>query len=345
MRFGLFMEWANRGRRPWREMFEEGVREAVAAEEAGFDFVLLAEHHFSNYSEDPAPLMAALAIARETSRIRIGTGVAVLPEWQPLRLAEEMAVLDQLSGGRFIAGVGRGFVPFEQERFGVDASHSRAAFNESLEVLLKAWTETDFTYAGEHVRVPRPTTVVPRPLQQPHPPLWLAGSSAESFELAALHRMTPIISSGGGLASVARQIEAYRAVLTQHGRAGETPEVVVQCNTLVTPTDAEAEAAIGPVRWQRAGAGALLASSVAAAVIDPAADDSAPDAAFLETLFAGSPAKVRDQFATLGALGATHISAPMAVGGIAHDLVLRSIRLMGAEVIPALRGLPARAVV
>lgn len=343
MQFGLFMEWANRDRRPWREMFEEGIREAVAAEEAGFDFILLAEHHFSNYSEDPAPLIAALEIARATSRIRIGTGVAVLPEWQPLRLAEEMAVVDQLSGGRFIAGIGRGFVPFEQERFAVPAADSRAVFDESLEVLLQAWTATDFTYEGTHVRVPKPTTVVPRPLQQPHPPLWLAGSSAESFALAARHRMTPIISSGGGLASVQRQVEAYRQALAEHGRGDETPEVVVQCSTLVTPTDAEAEAAVGPVRWQRAGAGALLSESVRGGIIDPKVDTAPPDEAFLQTVFAGSPAKVGAQFAALAALGVTHISAPMAVGGIDHALVMRSIRLMGAEVIPALRdAAPAR---
>lgn len=340
MQFGLFMEWANRGRRPWREMFEEGIREAVAAEEAGFDFILLAEHHFSNYSEDPAPLIAALEIARATSRIRIGTGVAVLPEWQPLRLAEEMAVVDQLSGGRFIAGIGRGFVPFEQERFAVPAADSRAVFDESLEVLLQAWTATDFTFEGRHVRVPRPTTVVPRPLQQPHPPLWLAGSSPESFALAARHRMTPIISSGGGLASVQRQVEAYRAALAAHGRGGEVPEVVVQCSTLVTPTDEEAAAAVGPVRWQRAGAGALLSESVVGGVIDPPVDTAPPDAAFAEAFFAGRPEKVRAQFAALGALGVTHISAPMAVGGIDHALVLRSIRLMGEEVIPALRDIP-----
>ncbi|MQC19361.1 MAG: LLM class flavin-dependent oxidoreductase [Chloroflexi bacterium] len=336
MQFGLFMEWANRGRRPWREMFDEGVREAVAAEEAGFDFVLLAEHHFSNYSEDPAPLIAALAIARETSRIRIGPGVAVLPEWQPLRLAEEMAVVDQLSGGRLIAGIGRGFVPFEQERFAVDVVQGRAIFNESLEVLLKAWTETDFTYEGQHVRVPQPTTVVPRPLQQPHPPLWLAGNSPESFDLAALHGMTPILSGGGGLEGVRRQIEGFREALGRHRRS-TAADVVVQCSTLVTPTDAEADAAIDPVRWQRSGAASLLANAVTAGVIDPKVDPSPPDEVFRQAFFAGSPAKVRGQFAALAEIGVTHISAPMAVGGIDHDLVMRSIRLMGAEVIPALR--------
>lgn len=344
MQFGLFMEWANRGHRPWREMFDEGVREAVAAEAAGFDFILLAEHHFSNYSEDPAPLLAAQAIARETSRIRIGTGVAVLPAWQPVRLAEEMAVVDQLSGGRFIAGVGRGFVPYEQERFGVDVAQGRAIFNESLDVLLKAWTETDFTYEGEHVRVPHPTTVLPRPLQQPHPPLWLAGSSPESFDTAARLGMTPIVSSAGGVDAVRRQLEAHREALARHGRAAEAPEIVVQCSTLVTDTDADAEAAVEPVRWQRAGAGALLASRVRAGAIDPPVDASPADAAFREGFFAGSPATVREQFRALADLGVTHVSAPMAVGGIDHATVLRSIALMGAEVIPALREVGAQRV-
>ncbi len=342
MQFGLFMEWANRERRPWREMFDEGVREAVAAEAAGFDFVLLAEHHFSNYSEDPAPLMAAQAIARETSRIRIGTGVAVLPTWHPLRLAEEMAMVDQLSGGRFIAGVGRGFVPYEQERLGVDVAQGRAIFNESLEVLLKAWTEHDFTYEGKHVHVPKPVTVRPRPLQRPHPPLWLAGSSGESFDTAARYGMTPIV--GGGLEAVRRQVEAYRDALALHGRDVAGMQVVAQCSTLVTDSDEAAEAAIDPIRWQRAAAGALLAGSVTAGAVAPSEDAVPADQAFRAGLFTGSPDKVTEQFRALGALGVTHVSAPMAVGGMDHAAVLRSIRLMGAEVIPALRGTPVRPV-
>jgi alkanesulfonate monooxygenase SsuD/methylene tetrahydromethanopterin reductase-like flavin-dependent oxidoreductase (luciferase family) len=83
MHFGLFLEWPNAGARPWRDVFEEGVEQVRLAEQAGFDFCLIAEHHFSDYSIAPAPILEALAILRSTERIRVGTAVAVLPEWQP----------------------------------------------------------------------------------------------------------------------------------------------------------------------------------------------------------------------------------------------------------------------
>ena len=107
MKFGLFCEWPNPGLRDWRTMFDEGVRQIQYAEEMGYDYVFVAEHHFSNYGMTPAPLLEAMYIAERTSRIKIVTTSVVLPEWPALRLAEEIAVLDNLSGGRIICGVGR----------------------------------------------------------------------------------------------------------------------------------------------------------------------------------------------------------------------------------------------
>src|SRR5207237_10416466 len=101
MTLGIFYEWPNPEVGDWQRLFEEGIEQIQYAEELGFDFVLIAEHHFSNYGMSPAPLLQAMAIAERTKRIRVGTAVLVLPVWQPLRLAEEIAVLDNLTGGRF----------------------------------------------------------------------------------------------------------------------------------------------------------------------------------------------------------------------------------------------------
>src|SRR4051794_31632544 len=105
MKFGLFYEWPNPSGRDWKELFDEGVEQIRYSEEMGFDFVLIAEHHFTNYGNSPAPMLQAAHIAERTEHLEIATGVLVLPIWQPLRLAEEVAVVDNLTGGRFICGV------------------------------------------------------------------------------------------------------------------------------------------------------------------------------------------------------------------------------------------------
>ena len=110
-----------------------------------------------------------------------------------LRLAEEIAVLDNLTGGRFIAGVGRGYQPHELDRFGVSVESSRSRFNDTLQILYKAWTENEsFTYEGQQVSVPHETVVWPKPLTKPHPPMWVAGTSVETMELAADWDMMPV---------------------------------------------------------------------------------------------------------------------------------------------------------
>jgi alkanesulfonate monooxygenase SsuD/methylene tetrahydromethanopterin reductase-like flavin-dependent oxidoreductase (luciferase family) len=338
MQFGLFVEWPNAGGRPWHEAFEEGLAQVQLAERIGFDFCLIAEHHFSDYSIAPSPILEALTLLRATERIRIGTAVAVLPEWQPLRLAEEIAVADQLSGGRFIAGVGRGFVPFEQERFAVDVAQNRAHFDEVLEVLLKAWTEEDFTYEGRFVRVPAPTTVWPRPLQQPYPPLWLAGSSPESVELVGRLGMTPITSAALGRERLIAQHADYARARAQYGRTSDPLDVVAQVHAHVAETEAEARAVLPQARWQRLSVPALLAGNVRAGKlqIDQRSNDLDDNELFRSQLF-GTPESVIDRLRALSAAGVTHVSMLMTFGGLDHQRVMRSIQLIGETVIPTLR--------
>ena len=193
MQFGLFYEWPNPTLRNWKTLFEEGMEQIQYSEEMGFDYCLIAEHHFSNYGNSPAPLLQALSVGQRTRRIKIATGILVLPIWDPLRLAEEVAVLDNLIDGRFICGVGRGYQPHEMSRFGIDLAESRQRFLETLDVLKLAWTRDEsFTYQGEFIKISNETTVWPKPLQKPHPPLWVAGTSVESMKLAAERDMMPI---------------------------------------------------------------------------------------------------------------------------------------------------------
>ena len=130
MKFGLFLEWPNPTLRNWKTLFEEGVQQVQYSEEMGFDYCLIAEHHFTNYGNSPAPLMQALYIGQRTRRIRIGTASVILPVWQPLRLAEEIAVLDNLIDGRLMCGIGRGYQGYEMAGFGSDLAESRVKFIE-----------------------------------------------------------------------------------------------------------------------------------------------------------------------------------------------------------------------
>ncbi len=332
MEFGLFMEWPNAGARRWGDAFAEGVAQAQLAEQLGFTFCLIAEHHFSDYGIAPAPVLESLAILQETSTLRVGPGVAVLPTWDPLRLAEEIAVADQISGGRFIAGVGRGFVPFEQERFGGDLERSRAHFGEALEVLLKAWTETDFTHEGRFVNVPLPTTVLPRPFQQPHPPLWLAGASDDSVELVGRLGATPILSASLGAERIAEYRAAFLASRARHGH-DQHLALVAQAHCFVGSEGDLADVA-AYARWQRRAVPALLAQQVAGGVLSVTPIPEEPDdASLIGAQLIGTPEDVTNRIRTLEAAGVTHLSLLVTFGGLEHDRVLRSLRRFGEEIV------------
>jgi alkanesulfonate monooxygenase SsuD/methylene tetrahydromethanopterin reductase-like flavin-dependent oxidoreductase (luciferase family) len=338
MKFGLFCEWPNPELRDWKQLFEEGIEQIQYAEEIGYDFVLIAEHHFSNYGMSPAPLLQALYIAERTRRIKIATAVLVLPMWQPLRLAEEVAVLDNLTGGRFILGIGRGFQPHEFARFGVTPEESRGQFLEALDVLLTALgSETSFSYDGAHYQVPE-TVVWPKPLQKPYPPLWIAGTSADSMRLAAERDMTPVTSAFLGPAGVRDSTALFVQTLAALGKPYRQFEMGLQATTLVADSDEEAWASIDRARWQNRAGRALGRGEVTDGCVasPPYAGEHDLDA-LKRMLFYGSPATVIERCRDAAANGVTFVSTWMMHGGMEHAKIMKSLRLMGEEVIPALR--------
>jgi alkanesulfonate monooxygenase SsuD/methylene tetrahydromethanopterin reductase-like flavin-dependent oxidoreductase (luciferase family) len=338
VQFGLFYEWPNPHLRDWKRLFEEGLEQIQYSEEMGFDFVLIAEHHFTNYGNSPAPLLQALAIAERTNRLRIGTAVLVLPIWQPLRLAEEVAVLDNLTGGRVICGVGRGYQPYEFARFGVTSEESRGRFNETLEVLVKAWTcDRAFTYHGQYVQIPHELVVWPKPYQKPHPPLWVAGSSADTMLTAAEWDMLPITTGFGGV----QGLRTALGVLTRRRHELGKPcaaDFGVQALTMVTETEEEATAYLRYARWQLRANRALNRSDVRDGKVHVTPyEGELDDESLRELIFYGTPDTVIKKFQRAAAAGVTTVSCWMMLGGIEHEKVMKSIRLMGEEVIPALK--------
>ncbi len=178
MEFSLILVPAVRDGQP--EPFHDLIEQIELAEELGYDAIWLTEHHFSQYGRAAIPALAAQAVAR-TSKIRIGAAVVVLPFHHPIRVAEDWATLDHLSGGRVDVGIGRGNQPAEFKGFGIPMSEAEQRFTEALKILKMAWTEESFSFDGSYWKFPE-ITVLPKPITKPHPPLWQAALSDYTVE-------------------------------------------------------------------------------------------------------------------------------------------------------------------
>ena len=178
-----FFSWPER-RVALETVFARALDRIEIMDKAGYDAVWLAEHHFSSFSVCPSVHMVGVMAAARTKRLRIGTGVSLAPFYHPLRLAEEVALLDVLSGGRVNWGAGRGFARVEFENFGVPPQESTSRFHEAVEIVLRAWSEEKLVFAGEHFSF-NGVEVLPKPLQQPHPPVWMAATSESALDWAA----------------------------------------------------------------------------------------------------------------------------------------------------------------
>jgi alkanesulfonate monooxygenase SsuD/methylene tetrahydromethanopterin reductase-like flavin-dependent oxidoreductase (luciferase family) len=212
MEFGWYVEFHRQvPQQSDADAFAQGLAQVEDGERYGLDAVWLAEiHQQANRSVLSAPMTVASAIAARTSRIKIGTGVQVLPLCHPLRLAEESATVDQISRGRLMMGVGRSGNPRAYAAYGVPYSESRERFYETLEVLKLAWTQTSFSYEGKYLKFDD-ARAVPRPYQQPHPPIRIAGASEDTFPvLGKLGYPLFVAVRSGSLAGLAPDLKAYR---------------------------------------------------------------------------------------------------------------------------------------
>src|SRR6478735_5344750 len=183
--FGVF-DWIDRGTQPLSQLYEERLQLLVAAEEAGFFCYHLAEHHATPLGMAPSPALFLTAATQRTRRIRLGPLVYLLPLYNPLRLIEEVCMLDQLSGGRLELGVGRGVTPYELRYYGVDPADSRAIFNEALAVLLAGLTHERLTFEGRHYQY-HDVPMELQPCQRPYPALWYPTHNLESVQYVARH--------------------------------------------------------------------------------------------------------------------------------------------------------------
>lgn len=215
MRFGFFDQLPCAAGFTEVQRYRDILAQIELGDELGFDTVWLGELHFSRaFSILASPLMVLAAAAQRTRRIRLGTAVTLLPMHNPVKIAEDAATADILSDGRLEFGVGRGTAPLHYAGYGIPQDESRERFDEALDFIVGAWTEERFSYRGGKFFRADGLTVIPRPVQRPHPPVRIAANSPDTFPFAAKRRFpifaTPLINPPDKLKA---GLEIYRRTL------------------------------------------------------------------------------------------------------------------------------------
>jgi len=340
MQIGLFHLFPQRDpAKPLQQVFDEARDQVVLADQLGLDFAWFAEHHFSNFSLCPSPLMMVAWCAGQTRQIKLGAGVAVLPLYNPMRLLDEVSWAHIVSGGRFVLGVGTGNQLHEFRGLGVPAEVAYERFGEVLDILDLGLNGAEVQYSGKHFNVP----ATHLSLRNAVPPeIWVAGARIPGMaERIAARGYVPFTAAGWMPApTVLPARDAYQAAWTAAGRSGATP-FGIQRNLYVSENEADRLAAAEHARHTHRMIHSLKGKLA-----------RLPDAIVLEVPAPGEPSleEIADM-AVIGdadhcykrlmedveLLGVTHFSFNMQFGGLAGDKVLASMRRFARDVMPRLR--------
>jgi len=222
-----------------KQLYDGYIDTMVFAEQCGFDWVGCNEHHFSPYGLMANCNLIGAVLAQRTRTIRLAMLGNLIPLLNPIRVAEEYAMLDVMSGGRLIAGMIRG-VPHEYIAYNVAPDESRERLREAAALIVKAWTEPEpFGWEGEFYQYPS-VSIWPKPLQRPHPPILMSASNEESAEFAGRHRAMMGMTLIADLNAARRCIDVYRETARGHGFEPTPAHILLGYNTCIAETDADA---------------------------------------------------------------------------------------------------------
>jgi alkanesulfonate monooxygenase SsuD/methylene tetrahydromethanopterin reductase-like flavin-dependent oxidoreductase (luciferase family) len=332
MKFGVFDHMDDAGV-PLGQLFADRLRLVEAYDRAGIHGYHLAEHHATPLGGASSPGLFLANVAQRTSQLRFGPMVYLLPFYHPLRLIEEICMLDHMSSGRFQLGIGRGVSLYETEAYGLDFTKTQAMYHEAFQVLLSGLASEELTFQGEFYRFDRVPMIL-RPVQQPHPPLWYGVTLPDNADWPAANDVN--IISLGLRANVRIINDRYRAERARLGK-GDTTLFGVGRHVVVAETD-EAALAIARrayPRWRDSFRWLFNRHGTEPRVIGiypPTFDELIA----LGNGIAGSPRTVRDFIAAeIAATGANYMLSWFAFGGMTVAESLRSIELFAAEVMPA----------
>jgi len=245
MKFGLIFSQSvpPKNGRDWHTPYKDMLECLPRAEELGYKSCFQVSHHAQKDGLCPGPLIACSAAAAVTSEMRIGTGVLLVPLYAPLKLAEDIAVLDNVSNGRFVFGVAPGYVEEEFAAHQIPRSERVSRFEEALDLMITAWTNDEFEFNGNHYQVPT-TRMTPKPVQAPYPPIWYGVSASKSLRRAAQRKCVQIMSPRHGPEELQQHFSPYEDEAKKLN--WEIPERPIIRSIFVAPTQKEAEEVAAP---------------------------------------------------------------------------------------------------
>ncbi len=341
MHFGLFNLMTQRDRSvDRRQVVADTVEMVRLAEEIGFEIAWFAEHHFSNYSLCPSPLMMASYLAGRTERIRLGTAVVVLPLYDPMRLVQEIGLLDVQSGGRAVIGIGSGYQRYEFERFGLELSDKESITHEMWDILEMALRDGVIEYHGRHFDIPY-SPIGMCPLQQPMPEIYVTGLHPEVIRRAARGGHTPFITAGWRGLPLLKEMRAHIAETFRAAGVADDPlPLAIQQYVHVTDSKKEALEVAERTRYigrvvtcMRAGVPELDGHLIQA----PPIPDEPPLETFRDNVVIGPPEHCARRIAEeIRAMQPVHYNCFMQIGSLEGKRALRSLERFGAEVMPLL---------
>ncbi|MFF2813568.1 LLM class flavin-dependent oxidoreductase [Streptomyces sp. NPDC058000] len=317
--------------------YDDFFHDVQWADDKGFAGIWVTEHHFSTYSLTSSPLLLLAKASALAPRLRLGTSILVLPFWDPVRLAADVLSLDALSSGRFDLGIGRGYQPHEFLGFGRNPEDNRAIFEESVDVVTQLFNRQDADFTGKFFRIDAPVTLLPRPTQQPHPPIWMAATSRESLAFAArhgFHFMLPAVTTYEQIVERRAWIEAETAA------SGGLGDREFQVNRFVYCGEDEEgrRAVVREIARQLQTSSALTRGTYPIDGDAPTPEHIDPEfeAKAEGVLVAGGPEEVLAEFRRLSDAGITYVIAGFSFGYLPKEVAQKSMERFAAEVLPHL---------
>lgn len=349
MKLGLFdhMQKHDHPSRSYVDLYKSHLDVLEVADQAGMDFYFVAEHHFDmGFSECPTPGTFLGAASQRTKKIRLGPLVYVLPLWNPVRVAEDIALLDNLTEGRLEVGIGAGIGPFSFAAYNIPWDKKREMTLESLKIIKGIWSRETFTFEGQYFKVKDIDSPIPL-VQKPHPPMWMPTRSKESIEEAASSGVSTVQWVPGGMKAVRTAFDEYRQVYQRTKPTGPRPHIGLMREIYVAESDKQARAD-GEYHWKnfwerRGGARAYGAhgSTGVSTILDGGRRQQLMDMEHSigeGSFICGSPETVVSQIKSIAnQAGANTFLGEFTFGELTQKQALNSLRLFTEQVMPELR--------
>jgi probable F420-dependent oxidoreductase len=316
------------------QFYQEALAEVVRAEELGFDSVWMEEHHSVKGHYWPSPLLVLAGFATRTSRLVLGTDILVFPFYHPVRLAEDAALLDVISEGRFVLGTAIGYKPDEFALYDTPLEKRGARFEEGLRLIKALWTQDTVTFTGRHYTANN-VRIEPKPLTKPHPPVWIGGWSKLTLQRAATMADNWIPGPTADLNRLLQGKQQFLANRVAAGRHDPVNEWPLTRDVIIADSDAQARELAERhimISYRQEYAGGwkhpFIDSSIATDL----------DSLMRDRFIIGGPEKCIAQIKRfVDTYGMTHLICRLFFPGLPHTHIMRALELLAYEVMPAFR--------